>query len=165
MSSNVWTHGAYIRERRTALGLSQPALAREARVTAAMINRLESGQRRGRPPLLRALAAALQVPASELLDRAGYAAEAQYWQTQERTSQAPDSLVGFQYALGALSLTPAVQRALRALVPELAHDPEPGYSRRFDAAVAHYPGRTDADTARFNALRAVLFPVEDEPPA
>jgi predicted transcriptional regulator len=48
MSSHTWTHGAYIRAHREALGLSQAALARAARVTTAMINRLESGRRPGR---------------------------------------------------------------------------------------------------------------------
>src|SRR5215213_9876807 len=113
MGINGWPHGAYIRIRREALGLSQAALAREARVTAAMINRLESGARRGRPPLLRAVAAALEVPPSELLDRAGYMAEAQYWRAREDAPQSADPLVHFQYALDALQMPPAVQRALR----------------------------------------------------
>ncbi len=67
-----WTHGAYIRARRTALGLTQVQVARVARVTPSAVNRLESGRRRGRPALLRALAEALHVPASALLQPAGY---------------------------------------------------------------------------------------------
>src|SRR5690348_1686256 len=122
MAETHGAHGAYIRARRQTLGLSQPALAREARVTPAMINRLESGQRRGRPPLLRMIAAALQVPASELLARAGYVHEAQYWQAQESTSQAPDPLVRLQSVVAALHLPPTVERALRTVVDELARD-------------------------------------------
>src|SRR3954454_21066804 len=99
MGTNGWPHGAYIRTRREALGLSQAALAREARVPAPMINRLESGLRRGRPPWLRVIAAALQVPASELLAQAGFTSEARYWRAQESAPQALDPLVRFEHVV------------------------------------------------------------------
>jgi DNA-binding transcriptional regulator YiaG len=67
-----WTHGAYIRALRIALRLTQSQVAWAARVTPSMVNRLEVGRRRGRPPILRQVATALGVPASELLQRAGY---------------------------------------------------------------------------------------------
>src|SRR5258708_39660765 len=101
MSSNGWPHGAYIRARRKALGLTQTALAREARVTPAMINRLESGQRRSRPPLLRDLADALQVSQADLLESAGYRAEAEYSRTRQGNQTSPDPLAQARYALGA----------------------------------------------------------------
>lgn len=164
MAERLWPHGAYIRTRRMALGLSQPALAREARVTAAMISRLESGQRRGRPPLLRVIAAALQVPASELLARAGFDSEARYWREQEGAPQALDPLVRFEHAVSAPRWHPAVQRALLTLVGELIRDCEVEFRQRFDAAVARYPGRVDADTARFSVFRALLFAVDDDAP-
>lgn len=44
--------GRLMRSRRDEQHLSQPQLARKARVTAAMISRLESGERRGRPRLV-----------------------------------------------------------------------------------------------------------------
>src|SRR5438094_692155 len=92
MNSDRWSHGTFIRARREALGLSQPALARAARITPAMISRLEGGHRRGRPPMLRALAEALEVPAAELLERAGYTGEADYWRERQAGVEAPDSL-------------------------------------------------------------------------
>src|SRR5262249_1518831 len=127
------------------------------RMTPAMLNRLESGTRRGRPPLLRMLAAALLVPASELLDRAGYEREAQYWRAQEGAPEATDPLVRFQYAVNALSLPPPVPLQLLTLVSELARDYEQEHRQRFDAAVARDREPTDADAARFALLRTLLF--------
>ena len=154
MSSNTWTHGAYIRAHRVALGLSQSALAREARVTVAMINRLESGQRRGRPPLLRDLADALQVPQAELLERAGYQTEADYSRAQESTQETPDQLAQFRYALGAAPLRPAVRTAFMALVTALCNDPEAAFRQRFDRAVA---AASVNDGAPFATLRDLVF--------
>src|ERR671932_499273 len=110
-TDQAWNHGAYIRARRLALGLSQPARARAARVTPAMINRLESGQRRGRPPLLRALADALQVQQSDLLERAGYTAEARYWREQEAGIEREDPVSRFRAAVQPLPIRPAVRAA------------------------------------------------------
>jgi transcriptional regulator with XRE-family HTH domain len=153
MAESPWPHGAYIRTRRMALGLSQPALAREARVTVAMISRLESGQRRGRPPLLRDLADALQVPQAELLERAGYQTEADYSRAQESTQEAPDRLAQLRYALGAAPLRPAVRTAFMALVTELCKDPEAAFRQRFDRAVAAAAN----DGAPFATLRDLVF--------
>jgi hypothetical protein len=57
-----------------------------------------------------------------------------------------------------------VERALWTVVDDFARDPEREYRRRFDAAVARYPRRMDADTTRFDILRALLYAVEDEAP-
>jgi transcriptional regulator with XRE-family HTH domain len=173
MSSNrPWNHGNYIRARREALGFSQPALARAARVTPAMINRLESGQRRGRPPLLRAVADALQVPPAELLERAGYAAEARYWREREEGLDTPDPIGQLRNAVSLLPCRPAVRAALMTLVTELARDHEQEYAERFDKAVKRYPDvayvgtqsrsltPSEQDTAKFTVLRELIF----EPP-
>jgi transcriptional regulator with XRE-family HTH domain len=164
MSSHTWTHGAYIRAHRVALGLSQAALARAARVTVAMISRLESGQRRGRPPLLRDLADALQVPQAELLEHAGYGAEAAYWRAQDVEVRSPDPLTELQRTVEALRLHPTLQRAVLPLVAELVRDHEQEGRERFGRAVARYPGRTAADDARFAALRALLFEPDEALP-
>jgi transcriptional regulator with XRE-family HTH domain len=84
------SHGPYIRARREVLGLSQNALARRARVSPSTIHRLEAGHRRGRPPILYAVAAALQLPVDDLLDRAGYLAEARYWRERRADAVSPD---------------------------------------------------------------------------
>ncbi len=89
MKYSQWTHGAYIRARRKALGLSQNALARRAGITPSMINRLETGYRRGRPRVLSAVATALQLPVADLLERAGYVAEASHW--RERSADVTSS--------------------------------------------------------------------------
>jgi transcriptional regulator with XRE-family HTH domain len=149
MNSEHWSHGAYIRARRRALGLSQPGLARAARVTAAMINRLESGQRRGRPPLLRALADAPEVPQSELLERAGYTAEAAYWRKQEGGTERIDPLTLLRAAVRQLPRDPAVQAAVLTLAAALARDPEQEFRERFDRAAAGAAG--------VDRLRAALF--------
>jgi transcriptional regulator with XRE-family HTH domain len=153
VASQQWPHGPYIQARRRALGLSQPGLARAARCTPAMINRLESGNRRGRPPMLRAVAEALQIPASELLERAGYAAEARYWREREAGQESPDALARCRSALSALPVRPHVRAALLTLVQELARDREREYRERFDGAVARLPG----DGAQLTALRELLF--------
>jgi transcriptional regulator with XRE-family HTH domain len=153
MNSERWSHGAYIRARRQALGLSQPGLARAARITPAMINRLESGQRRGRPPLLRTLADALQVPQSELLERAGYVAEAGYWREQEAGIEQEDPVSRFRAAVHQLPCRPAVQAALLTVVTELARDREQELRERFDQAVARQPG----DAKSVSALRTLIF--------
>jgi transcriptional regulator with XRE-family HTH domain len=147
------THGTYIRGRREALGLSQVELARAARVTPAMINRLESGNRRGRPPLLRLVAEALEVPASDLLQRAGYAAEAQYWHERDSVREARDPLAQCLNSLSGLPLSPAVRTALAALIQDLARDAEREQQRRFDRAVARVPD----GSAQFAALRELIF--------
>ena len=154
MAESHWPHGAYIRTRRMALGLSQPALAREARVTAAMISRLESGQRRGRPPLLRDLADALQVPQAELLEHAGYRSEAEYARTQESTQASPNPLTGVRYAVGAAPIRPALRTAFMTLVTELCRGPEAAFRPRFDDAVA---AASANDGATFAVLRDLLF--------
>src|SRR5207248_10716027 len=99
MQSPRYPHGAYIRAQRLALGLSQPALARAARITPAMISRLETGHRRGRPPMLRALAEALEVPVVELLRQAGYLSEAIYWAQRQEDSEHPQPRPSVQYAV------------------------------------------------------------------
>lgn len=162
MRNDGWPHGTYIRSRQAALGLSRSALARETRVTVAMFNRLESGQRRCRPPLLRQIAAALQVPASKLLVQAGYTSEARYRRRQEAALPAHDRLERFEHMLGALHLHPTVRHLLVTLVGELIRDREEEFSQRLEAAVARYPGRVDADTARSSALRTLPFAVEDD---
>jgi transcriptional regulator with XRE-family HTH domain len=157
MSSHERTLGPYVRARRAARGLTQSDLARLVRVTPQIINRLESGKCRGRPPALRDIAEALQIPASELLARAGYAAEAEYWRAHPATPEPSDPLARFRDAVGALPLRSDVQRALVTLAAEFVRDPEPAFRERFDAAVARHPGRTDADATRFRVLRALLF--------
>jgi len=168
-STKPWNHGNYIRARREALGLSQPALARAARVTPAMINRLESGQRRGRPPLLRAVADALQVPPAELLERAGYAAEARYWRERDEGLETPDPIAQLRNAVSLLPCRPAVRAALMTLVTELARDHEQEYRERYDRALARYPEvayvacqdrpltPTEEDAAKFAVLRELIF--------
>ena len=136
MNSERWSHGAYIRARRQALGLSQPGLTRAARITPAMINRLESGQRRGRPPLLRTLADALQVPQSELLERAGYVAEARYWREQEGGIERTEPMDRLRAAVRHLPRDPAVQSALLTLATALCRDPAQEFREWFDAATA-----------------------------
>jgi transcriptional regulator with XRE-family HTH domain len=153
MAETHGAHGSFIRARREALGLTQAGLAREARVTPAMINRLESGQRRGRAPLLRDLADALQVPQAELLERAGYGTEAEYARTQEGNQASPDPLARVRYAVGAAPIRPAVRTAFLTLVTELCRDPEATFRRRFDRAVATAAN----DGAPFATLRELLF--------
>jgi transcriptional regulator with XRE-family HTH domain len=167
--NKTWNHGAYIRARREALGYSQPALARAARVTPAMINRLESGQRRGRPPLLRAVADALQVPPAELLERAGYAAEARYWRERDEGLTTPDPIAQLRHAVSLLPCRPAVRAALMTLVTELARDHEQEFRERFDRAMARFPEvayvaaqeraltPTEQDTAKLAVLRELIF--------
>src|SRR3954452_18834666 len=169
MSSKPWNHGLYIRARREALGFSQPALARAARVTPAMINRLESGQRRGRPPLLRAVADALQVPPAELLERDGDAAEARYWRERDEGLETPDPIAQLRNAVSLLPCRPAVRAALMTLVTELSRDHEQEYRERFDRALARFPEvayvatqdrsltPTEQDTAKFAVLRELIF--------
>jgi transcriptional regulator with XRE-family HTH domain len=156
MNSEHWTHGAYIRERRLALGLPQQQLARAARITAAMVNRLEWGRRRGRPPLLRQVAAALGVPASELLQRAGYVAEARYWREQEAATEAPESMDRLRKAVRRLPRSPAVQEAVLTLAGALCHDPKQEFRERFDAAAAR--GVDGAPTPeKVAVLRELIF--------
>src|SRR5579885_3421673 len=168
-SSEPWNHGNYIRARREALGFSQPALARAARVTPAMINRLESGQRRGRPPLLRAVADALQVPPAELLERAGYTAEARYWREREEGLDTPDPIAQLRNAVSLLPCRPAVRAALMTLVTALARDHEQEYRERFDRALERYRevgyvasqdrplSPAEEDAAKFAVLRELIF--------
>jgi transcriptional regulator with XRE-family HTH domain len=144
-----WAHGAYIRERRLALGLPQQQLARAARITAAMVNRIEWGKRRGTPPLLRQVAAALGVPASELLERAGYADEAAYWREQEGGTERVDPLTSLEAAVRQLPRDSAVQSAVLTLAAALSRPHEQEFRRRFDQAAA---GARDVD-----GLRAALF--------
>lgn len=153
MAETPGAHGSYIRTRRAALGLSQAALAREARVTPAMINRLESGQRRGRASLLCQLADALQVSQADLLERAGYRSEAEYARTQEGNQASPDPLTRVRYAVGAAPIRPAARTAFMALVTELCSDREVAFRQRFDHAVA----ASDGDGVAFGELRALLF--------
>ncbi len=152
-SNELQTHGAYIRGRREALGLSQVELARAARVTPAMINRLESGNRRGRPPLLRLVAEALEVPASELLQRAGYAAEAEYWRERDGTRATADSLARCLDALSRLPVSPSVRAALGDLLGELARDCERVQQQRFDRAAARVPD----GAVQLATLRELIF--------
>jgi hypothetical protein len=119
-----------------------------------MISRLESGQRRGRPPLLRDLAAALQVSQAELLERAGYRTEAEYARTQEGTQASPDPLTQVRYAVGAAPIRPAVRTAFMTLVTELCRSPEAGFRQRFDHAVA---AASAHDSATFAVLHELLF--------
>jgi transcriptional regulator with XRE-family HTH domain len=155
-----WTHGIYIRTRRLALGLSQAQLGRAARITAAMVNRLESGQRRGRPPMLRTLAEALHVPASELLERAGYVGEAHYWREQEAETEAPDPMGRLREAVRRLPRSPAVQKAVLTLTGALCHDPEQEFRERFDAVAAR---RVDGAPTPEEAtiLRELIFGPRD----
>jgi transcriptional regulator with XRE-family HTH domain len=157
MAETPGAHGSYIRARRKALGLTQAALAREARVTPAMINRLESGQRHGRPPLLRQLADALQVSPAELLERAGYRTEAE----DARTQAAPDPLARVRYAVGAAPLRPAVRTAFLTLVSEFCRDPEAGFRQRFEDAAATASAQHGAT---FAGLHELLFAPAAGPP-
>jgi transcriptional regulator with XRE-family HTH domain len=155
-----WTHGAYIRSRRTALGLTQSQVARVARVTPSMVNRLEAGRRCGRPPLLRQVAAALGVPASELLQRAGYVAEARYWREQEAATEAPESMDRLRKAVRRLPRSPAVQEAVLTLAGALCREPAQAFRERFDAAAAR--GVDGAPTPeKVAVLRELIFGPED----
>jgi transcriptional regulator with XRE-family HTH domain len=164
MNNAELMHGQYIRARREALGLTQSDLARAARLTPAMISRLEAGQRRGRPPALRALAEALRVPAAALLERAGYTAEAQYWREREGDHERPDPLARLPYAVSLLPCRPAVQAALRTLLTELARDQDEAFRERFEQAVSRVTRPTEPDAPRFELLRDLIFEPERVPP-
>ena len=162
-----WEHGQFIRARREALQLSQLGLARAARVTSAMINRLESGQRRGRPPVLRAVAEALQVPEAELLERAGYLGEAGYWREHARLQESSELMDQVERALNRVPCRPAVRAALLTVLGELARDREREFRERFEQAAAGSSAplaagqsdltRAERDTIRIAALRERLF--------
>jgi transcriptional regulator with XRE-family HTH domain len=156
MSSDPRPHAAFIRARREALGLSQVELARAARITPAMVSRLESGQRRGRSPMLRALAEALNVPAAELLERAGYGSEAQYWRERQADAEQPDPIAHLRSAVHRLPTRPAVQAALLTVATELARDPDRDARARFERAVARLP-EGSAASEQITALRDLLF--------
>lgn len=67
--------GPIIRQRRQALGWTQPELARRSRIDTAVVHRIESGAiARPVPNKLARLADALGLPAADLYALAGYAA-------------------------------------------------------------------------------------------
>lgn len=107
--------GRRIREVRKARGVSQTDLAAAAGVTFQQMQKYESGTNRVSASKLVQVAAHLQVPAAQLLG--------------ERNPPAPLHLPGAEYELLRLASalqsvhSPAVRRALRALVRALAKLP------------------------------------------
>ncbi len=64
--------GDFIKEKRTAKDMSQRDLAAKSDISNAEISRIEAGQRKDpSPTVLKALAKALDVPMSEMLQQAG----------------------------------------------------------------------------------------------
>lgn len=73
MASPVQQLAALIRDRRTQAGMSAAELSRRAGVTTSTITRLEAGRIPApRPDTLKALAGALDIPASDLLASVDY---------------------------------------------------------------------------------------------
>ncbi|HLI27298.1 MAG TPA: helix-turn-helix transcriptional regulator [Chloroflexota bacterium] len=165
--------GEYLRMRREHLGLSQGALGRASGVSPSMISRLESGKRRATPGLLYLLAEPLQVPYSQLLQRAGHEPAARRWQDQERVLAPSDPLAEVQRVLNRGPWPPAVRNAVLTLLAELARDQAATWQRRFDEAVQELERgdalvfSREAETpqmraqVQFAALRHLLFEAPD----
>ncbi|WP_227764994.1 helix-turn-helix domain-containing protein [Zhaonella formicivorans] len=65
--------GDYIKAKRESKGLSKRALADAANISHTEIHRIEKGQRKNPSvPVLKSIAAALNIPSEELLQMAGY---------------------------------------------------------------------------------------------
>lgn len=61
--------GHFIKDRREALGFSQRALARKAKISHTAINKLEAGETTPTTETIEALSTALGLPLSDLLDQ------------------------------------------------------------------------------------------------
>ena len=62
------TLGEFVKEKREALGLSQRALAKKAKISPTVINRLEAGETSPSTATLEGIALALNVPLYKLTD-------------------------------------------------------------------------------------------------
>ena len=109
--------GQELRSVRLTLGLSLKAVAEPSGISAAYLQKLETGDvKNPSPNVLHRLSATLNVPYAGLMERAGYVVPDK--------GEAPAS--PFSFALSAANLTAAERRAVAAFIAHLRDQREAG---------------------------------------